>query len=71
MIGDSSVWKRLYLGKARFGEGLICTRLDLEQAVFGKGMYLYIGQQVHKELMGILLSATCPVLLLQSIDTLA
>jgi len=43
----------------------------LEQAVFGKGMYLYIGQQVHKELVGILLSATCPVLLLQSIDTLA
>ncbi len=32
-------------------------------------MYLEIGQQGYKELVGILLSATCPVLLLQSTDT--
>ncbi len=31
-------------------------------------MYLKIGQQGYKDLVGILLSATCPVLLLQSID---
>jgi len=32
-------------------------------------MYLEIGQQVYKKLVGILLSTSCPVLLLQSIDT--
>ncbi len=40
----------------------VCTAL-------GKGMYLEVGQQLYKELVGILLSATCPVLLLQSTDT--
>ncbi len=29
-------------------------------------MYLEIGQQGYKELVGVLLSATCPVLILQS-----
>ncbi len=58
MFINSFLWKRLYLEK-----------LALEQATFEKVMYLEIGQQVYKELVGILLSTSCPVLLLQSIDT--
>ena len=52
-----------------FGEGYIWKKLALEKARFGEGMYLEIGQQGHKEFVGILLSTSCPVLLLQSVDT--